>query len=223
MPDSEGTWQLGEIESADFAVTDYGQYSPSAASDLWADAATKVQPVAERAHQRMATQVVELAAGERSFTHGLLLDEDRLLRAGANAAEASIDAVRIRRPTQLRCTYDGGVTVTILYPRLAEGTGSDATSVVSSIAIVGEVAMQLVTIHAYCFGTPGDTTFVLSVAGVVEATALFTLVAGVNTLDFLTEEPAHEITAGTPIDISLDPTSAHGIVSLLLEFQEVEA
>lgn len=224
MPDSEGTWQIGQITGADFALEDAGQYSPSGATDTWALAAVSMQPVAMRAAFRGLTQLVELAAGERAFSLGVSISAGRLLTAGAVAAELMLDDVRVRRPVQIRCSYDGGVTTTALYPRLAAGTGSDASEGVESLAIAdGAAAMRLVNIYAYCFGTPGLTDFTLMVGGVAGGTATLDLVTGTNVVNYLTQVGAHTIDAGTPLSLEIDPTNAHGIVVLLLELEEVPA
>lgn len=225
MADSEGTWQIGTITGANFALEDYGTYSPSAAVDTWALAASSVQPVVGRAHQRVAQQVVELAAGERAFTHGILIDADRLLRAGANAAESTIDGVRLRRPAEVRCTYDGGATTGVLYPRLAFGFGSDATLSTESITISGVPSMRLVTVVVNCISdVPGLTDIVLEDMGGVIATApTIDLASGVNVIDFLTEAGAHTIPAGGAVAISLDTVAAHGVIAILLQFEEVPA
>ena len=222
MPDSEGTWQIGVITGAAFAATDFGQYSPAAAEDTWAAAVASVQPVAERATIRAVQQLVELAAGERSFTLGILFGASRELTAGAVAAETAVDGDRIRRPAEVRCTYDGGVTTGVLYPRLAAGTGSDVAAVVASVVVVGTVAMRLVTVVANCLGVPGDTDLVVEVAGVAVATAsTIPLATGVNIIDFLGEAGAHTITAGGMVGFKLDCTDPHGVIGLLLQFEEV--
>ena len=225
MPDSEGTWQIGVITGTDFALTDYGQYSPSAASDLWADAATKVQPVAERAHQRVATQVVELAAGERSFTLGVAIDDGKLLRAAGGAAETSIDAVRIRRPAEMRCAYDGGVTTGVLFARLAEGFGSDASVGVESISVVGTATMRLKTVVVNCVGgVPGLSDIILgNMSGAIATASSIDLASGPNVVDFLTEAGAHTIAVGDAITLSIDTTAAHDVIALLLQFEEIPA
>lgn len=224
MPDSEGTWELGVITGADFAATDFGQYSPTAAEDTWAAAAVSVQPVAERATQRLAQQTAELAAGERAFTHGVLIDEDRILRAGANAAETSIDATRIRRPAEVRCTYNGGAATGILYPKLAAGFDSDGAVAAASVVVVGTVSMRLKTVVVNCVDdVPGLTDIrIEGVGGAAIATAeTIDLAAGVNVVDFLTEAGAHTITAGAIVAMYLDTTAAHGLIALLLQFEEV--
>jgi hypothetical protein len=226
MPDSEGTWELGVITGADFALTDFGQYSPTAAEDTWAAAATSVQPVVGRAENRLAQQVAELAAGERPFTLGVMVGDGKLLTAGENAAETAIDDVRIRRPVEMRCSYDGGVTTGILYPRLAVGAGSDASVAIESAVIVGADAMRLKTVIVNCVGgVPGLTDIRLeTVPGVLIAVATaIDLASGINTIDFLTEAGAHTITAGDVVALYLDTTAAHDVISLLLLFEEVPA
>lgn len=226
MADSEGTWQIGADNAATMAATDFGQWSPTDGDpdeDLWAQADAKLRPVSLRALKRGVLQAAELGSGERAFDYGVLLDGDQLLTAEGGAAEVALDDVRIRRPIQIRCAYDGGVTVTKLYPSLAAGVGSDAASGIDEAVIVSTVAVRLKTIAFACDASLGSTTIEVEANGSPVDSCTTTIGAGITTVDFLTLAGAHTISAGAGVSISIDPTTAHDKVRLLLEFEEVPA
>ena len=129
-----------------------------------------------------------------------------------------------------RCkfSYNAGATVTILYPRLCIGTGSDAspTSSTAQGLVVGSVAMCLKTIIVCCSASAGTTA--ISLVGATDYTSYSaiasgsaSLAAGVNTIDYLTLVGAHTIPAGNIVALGIDPTTTPGYVVGQLYFEAV--
>jgi hypothetical protein len=223
MADSEGTWQFGTDTAADIAASSFGVWSPTSTPDLWADANVSAPAVTFRALKRAALQTAGLADATRTFTFGVKLGSSGLILTGANAAELALGTTRVRRPVEVRCSFDAAVA-TKIYPRMSLGVGYDATIEVDSLMVLGAVAMRLKTIVINCGGgAPGTTAIELVIPGDVVADAIVDLEAGVNIIDFLTEAGDHSVAAGGVATVSLDPTSNLDQCSMLLLFEEVPA
>lgn len=223
MADSEGTWVLGVISGDDFAATDFGQHSPTAAEDTWAAAGTSVQPVFERACVRLARQLAKVCAGELPLSNGIMLGESKLLEPGNNAAELALAGERVRRPLEYRVIYDGGTTVGPNYLNLASGYGSADTPGLQSLGMSGSVPMRLRSIVInVASGLPGLTTLSLrDDTDTAIAEMDFDLAAGVNEVDFLTGAGAHSISAGALIMFTLESAAGQDGMGMLLQFEEV--
>lgn len=226
MADSEGTWQIGTDDVATLAATDFGQWSPThgdPAVDLWSLSDGALTPVSQRALKRGVLQLAAVASGERECTNGILLDGAQLLTAEGGVAEVALDGDRIRRPIQIRCAYDGGVTTTKLYASLAAGVGSNAATGIDESVIVSTVAVRLKTVAFVCDADLGSTVIEVEANGTPVDSCTTAVGAGTTTVDFLTLAGTHTISAGAGVALSLDPTNAHGRVRILLEFEEVPA
>lgn len=223
MADSEGTWVLGVISGDAFAATSFGMHSPTAAEDTWAAAGMAVQPVFERACVRLARQLARVCAGELPLTNGIMLGESKLLAPGANAAELSFDDERVRRPVELRVSFDGGGSTAVRYLHLASGTGSSTTLVNDAATILGSVPMRVTEVVVVVRGgAPGMTTLALRDDGsAVIAELDFDLVEGVNLIDFLSDAGAHTVDPGSVVGFTLESATGLGSTIVLVKAEEI--
>jgi hypothetical protein len=125
--------------------------------------------------------------------------------------------------------YTQGGSAAILYPRLPIGLGFDAPAIDSAAQnglLLGPGNWMLSEIVLVLVNVLGSTTFTLVTGAAFSsystlATAVQTLAAGPNRINFAKLAGAHVIPENRLVAIGIDPTSNHGQVNGVAIFTRV--